>query len=245
MYPIRKSHLMLAATVALTALVAAPAAAQCPQFLCYVDLDAGGGTVCPSDSVYPTITGETDPPPASKPRNPDIALSAAPRTCADGSSFRAVVVQVEVPAQCTGVAVWVEYQGDPEEWTVNIGDSITNNGFGGDAGSLPAGQNAEVEVLDELVRVWSAADNPSEVDALLTQHLALRDGALRFVVQNQYLSWGQQYTALETPDLERLFFLPSAPVAPENRTIWVGLNRSVATPSRNGCGARRALIHVQ
>lgn len=227
MYSFRKSHLALAAAVLLAVLVAAPAAAQCNQFLCYVDLDAGGGTICPNPAIFEVV-----------------ANSGAATTCTDGT-FRAAVVKVDVPAECTGVAVWLEYQGIPQGWTVNIGDSQTNDGFGGDAGTLPAGQNAEVEVLDELVRVWSAADNPTDVDALLTQHLALRDGALKFVVQNQHLSWGQQYTALDTPDLERLFFLPSTPVAPENRTIWVGLNRTVNNASRNGCGARRALIHVQ
>lgn len=226
MYSLRKSHLALAAAMLLTALVAAPAAAQCPQFLCYLDLDAGGGVVCPNGTVYPSIV-----------------TSAAATTCTDGS-FRAAVVRVEVPVECTGVAVWVEYQGIPEGWTVNIGDSQTNDGFGGDFGSLPEGQNAEVEVLDELVRVWTAADAPP-VDPVATQHLALRDGALKFVVQNQYVSWGQQYTAIETPSLERLFVLPADPVAPENRTIWVGLNRTVNNASRNGCGARRALIHVQ
>jgi hypothetical protein len=244
MYVIRRQHLTLAAAALLLALVATPAAAQCNQFLCYVDLDAGGGTICPNSTVFPTVTQPAPPPAAGQLPHPDLTVGSASTTCT-GGAFRAVVVQVDVPAECSGVAVWVEYQGDPDGWSVNIGDSITDNGFGGDSGSLPAGQNAEVEVLDELVRVWSAADNPSEVDALLTQHLALHDGAMKFVVQNQYLSWGQQYTALETPDLERLFFLPSSPVAPENRTIWVGLNRTVGSPDRNGCGARRALIHVQ
>lgn len=223
----RKSHLALAAAVLLAVLVAAPAAAQCPQFLCYVDLDAGGGNICPNPAIFEVV-----------------ADSGAATTCT-GGTFRATVVRVDVPVGCSGVAVWLEYQGIPQGWTANIGDSETNDGFGGDAGSLPLGQNAEVEVLDELVRVWSAADNPIEVDALLTQHLALRDGALKFVVQHQYLSWGQQFTAVDTPDLERLFFLPADPVPPENRTIWVGLNRTIANPSRNGCGARRAFIHVQ
>lgn len=235
-----KNRLILAAAVLLAALVATPAAAQCPQALCYVDLDAGGGTLC-NTTVYPTLTPATAP--ATQPSNPFIMPGPASATCA-GGSFRATVVEVDVPPGC-GVAVWVQYQGDPDGWTVNIGDSVTNNGFGGDAGTLPAGQNAEVEVLDELVRLWSAADNPTDVEALATQHLALRDGALNFVVQDQYVSWGQQYTALETPDLERLFFLPASPVAPENRTIYVGLNRTIGDPSRNGCGARRALIHVR
>lgn len=233
MYLIRKSHLMLAAAVALTALVAAPAAAQCPQFLCYLDLEdrTNPTTICPNRLVFTPVEEDEDE-------------DSAATTCTDGT-FRAAVVQVDVPAGCSGVVVWLEYQGIPQGWTLNIGDSETNNGFGGDGGSAPVGQNAEVEVLDELVRVWGAADNPIDVDALATQHLALRDGALKFVVQNQYVSWGQQYTGLETTDLERLFFLPDSVVEPENRTIWVGLNRTVGDSGRNGCGARRALIYVK
>jgi hypothetical protein len=238
---IRKSHLALAAAVLLATLVAGPAAAQCPQFLCYLDLGDGGMTVCPVASVFPTITPATAP---TAPRpNAGITPGVASTACA-GGPYRATVVEVNVPAECSGVAVWVEYEGDPNGWTVNIGDSITNNGFGGDGGSIPLGQNAEVEVLDELARVWSAADNPDDIDPLITQHLALRDGSLRFVVRNQSVSLGQPYSALETPDLERLFFLPDSPVGPDNRTIWVGLNRTVASPDRNGCGARRAFIHT-
>jgi hypothetical protein len=221
-----KIRLLLAA-VLLTGLVATPAAAQCIPFLCYVDLNPGGGAICPQASTFTDVS---------------IQQNGAATTCTDG--FQSAVVEVQVPEACSAVHVWVEYHGDPQGWTVNIGDSATNDGFGGDAGTLPAGQNAEVQVLDEILTVFNAADNPSDVDALATQHLALRDGALNFVVQDQYLSWGQQYTALQTPDLERLFFLPPNPAAPANRTIYVGLNRTIANPARNGCGARRALIHV-
>lgn len=227
MSTVSKRHLPLAAAALLAVLVAGPAAAQCIPFICYVDLNIGGGTTCPQISVFTSVT--THP---------------AATTCT-GGSFQSALVEVEVPADCAGIAVWVEYQGDPQGWTVNIGDSETNDGFGGDAGTLPAGQNAEVQVLDEILTVFNAADNPADVDTLATQHLALRDGALNFVVEDQYLSWGQQYTALQTPDLERLFFLPSGPVAPENRTLYVGFNRTINNPGRIGCGARRGVIHLR
>lgn len=218
--------LVPAAAVLVTALSATPAAALCTPFLCYVDLNLAGGAIC-NPQVFTNVA---------------IQQNGAATTCLD--SYQSAVVEVEVPNDCTGVHVWVEYHGVPQGWTVNIGDSQTNGGFGGDFGSLPEGQNAEVQVLDEILTVFNASSTPIPVDPVATQHLSLRDGALNFVVQNQYLSWGQPYTALATPDLQQLFFLPASPTAPANRTIYVGLNRTIADASRNGCGARRALIHV-
>lgn len=215
---------------ALLVLLAPPAAqAQvCVPHLTYVDLIQGGS--------IPTGPFITLVEPLSR-----VTLPADSR-CADKPWWSALI-RVDVPPECTRFIVWVDYFGDPEGWTVNIGDSETNNGFGGDGGTAPMGQNAEVEVLDEVLRVFSAADNPNDVDALATMHLALRDGALRFKVENQRLTWGQPFSALETPDLERLFFMPDNPVPPNNRTFYVGLNRVILGPgNRIGCGVSKALV---
>lgn len=162
-------------------------------------------------------------------------------------AWKAAVIEVTIPPQCDRAVVWVQYQGAPVGWTANIGDSESNNGFGGDFGSFPLGQNAEVDVLDHRLTVWNAADNPQDVEQLLTQNLALTDGSLNFVVADQSVSLGQPFSKLATPDLDRLFFLPASPQAPDNRTFYVGLNRVVdpiggKNTSRNGCGARRALV---
>jgi len=216
---------------------AAPAAAlTCVPFLTYVDLGTGGFihnpglglTVLQMDPIANTIF------------NPDC----------DVNQWWAALIEVKIPPQCSCAVVWVEYKGEPQGWTVNIGDSPTDNGFGGDSGSLPPGQNAEVDVLHHRLTVWSAADNPLDVEPLLTQHLALEDGSLKFLVCDQSVSVGQPFAKVDTPDLERLFFLPTNPVAPDNRTIYVGINRVVAPiggPNglRNGCGARRALAIFQ
>lgn len=222
------------AAIPLLAPAAQPAAAACVPLLCYVDLGAGGGQIChpaaytfgPSNPADQTIA------------NPDCT----------GTPARSAVVEVRVPSDCTGVAVWVEYDGEPKGWTVNVGDSPTNNGFGGDSGTPPTGQNAEVQILENTLSLYSAADNPDDVKQLALQHLALQDGSIRFEVKDQSVSWGQPYSAVATPD-ERLFFLPANPAAPENRTLYVGLNRVVAPVTgragRDGCGARRALLILQ
>lgn len=219
------------AGLAVLAFAAQPAAAQCTQFLCYVDLGAGGGFICPAPGgIYAVSQVQTVP-------------DSAATTC-DDDRFQSALVTINVPTACRGVAVWLEYDGQPEGWTVNIGDSATNDGFGGDAGSLPNGQNAEVQILDENLSLYSNALNPP-LDRLAFQHLALTDGSVKFVVRNQFLSWGQPHSAFESLALEKLFVLPAAPAAGENRTLYVGLNRSIGNPGRNGCGARRAVFILQ
>lgn len=222
------------ASLALTS--AASASQGCTPYLCYLDL-AQGAFICPNQTVYPHVQ-------VNPTVNTEYNLEC------DTTCWHAAVVTVEVPQECTGVAVWVEYDGEPEGWTVDIGDSPTDNGFGGDAGSQPAGQNAEVQVLDNILSVFGAASVAGGVEQLASQHLALDDGALRFVAQNQFLSWGQPFSSLESPSQERLFFLPDNPVAPANRTLYVGLNRVISpvagqNTSRNGCGLRRAIITVR
>lgn len=225
----RTSKLVLAlfATLAVVLVTATPAAAACPAFICYVDL-VQGGSICPG-APYQVLS--LDPVPAG----------GEFQGCPAGG--HTAVVRVDVPNGCSGVGITVELGDTVAGHTVNVGDSATNDGFGGDApGTVPAAQNAEVHVFDEVLRVYNAADNPNDVEELATAHLRLTDGALKLVVEDQFVSWGQPFAALNTPDLERLFFLENNP---DNRTIYVGLNRVVASAGRNGCGVRHALMFTQ
>lgn len=231
---LRKTIVALA--LGLPVLAAAPAFAQppCLSFLCYLDLKTGFNVCSPSVftnvAIHPIVNGQNNP------------------NC-DASFWKAALVEVQVPPQCDGVAVWLDYVGEPEGWTANVGDSVTNNGFGGDAGSQPAGQNAEVQILDQTLSVFNAASVPQEVDQVALQQLTLRDGGFKFVAEDQFLSWGQPYGEIKTPNLERMFFLPQQG---GNRTLYVGINRVIASDSagdqnvsRNGCGVRHAFIYVQ
>lgn len=224
-------------TVLLCLAAAMPAGAQtCQPYICYVDLGPSPSFICPNSAVYPPAGRRSDP----------IVITQHNPGC-DTNFWKAAVVQVNVPPECSGVTVWVEYAGVPEGFTVNIGDSETNDGFAGDAGSLPIGQNAELQVLHEDLTVYSNATAPP-VDTLAVQHLALQDGALKFVVKDQSVSWGNPYSVLATPSLNKLFYLPSD--GSGNRTIYVGLNRVISPVNgpngfRNGCGARHAIMFVQ
>lgn len=229
---LRKTFVALALLLGFSTAAVPPAEAQCPAFLCYADLWSGF-TVCPNSTIYTKVVTH---PIGNGPQNP---------TC-DTALWKAALVEVTLPPECEGISVWLEYFGEPEGWTANVGDSPTNNGFGGDAGSQPTGQNAEVQILDELLSVFNAASVPEEVDRLVHQELRLRDGGFKLVAEDQFLSWGQPYGEIESSNLERMFFL-----SPQNanRTLYVGVNRVIASNSagdvnvgRNGCGVRHAMI---
>lgn len=216
-------------------LAAAPAFAQCPPFLCFIDLGSGN-SICPNGQVYSKVV--THP----------IANGQYSADC-DASFWKAALVQVDVPPECSGLRVWLDYVGEPQGFTLNLGDSETNDGFAGDApGTLPAGQNAEAEIFEDQLRVWHNGFQPP-VDQLLAQNLELRDGGFKLVAKDQFLSWGQPYGDLKTPSLGKLFFLQPGN---DNRTLYVGINRVIRSDSpndqnlsRNGCGVRHAMIFVQ
>lgn len=216
--------------VAFLAVPAAQAQPPCTRHLAYIDL-VTGGTV---DTTGPG--GALEILPLNK---------VTGTTCTARSDWFTAVVRVDLPQNCKRAVVWLDYDGTAEGWSLNIGDSDTNNGFGGDAGTA-GGQNAEVEVLDQEINVYNASNNPVDVDQIVKQGIAIRDGALRFTVQDQQLTWGQPYNVISSPDLQQLFSLPQNPGAAEDRVIYVGLNRVVAPlggpASRTGCGVSKALV---
>jgi hypothetical protein len=203
---------------------ASAAQAQCVQDAVMVDLLTG------------TIIGN----------NPLITPSSPPAD-SNGDGWLEAVFTINVDRGCRCANIAVEYQGTPSGWTVNIGDSPTNNGFGGDSGIPDA--EAEAQVLDQALSVYnfhnpSIPDPPGMVDRMFHQELALTNGAAKFVVCDQFLSYGQPHGVLQTPVIRRLFALPDPAVG--NSLIFAGFNRVVSGPgTRVGQGARRVTISLQ
>ncbi len=228
---LRKSmiHFVLCGLV----LAAAPAAvqAQCPTGLVGLDLKTGVGyTVAPlpAGSVGFTPGGTLSPVPVTA-------------SCPAAAGWKMAALRIVIPANCTQANVVVEYEGLPSAWSVNLGDSPTNDGHAGDSGSTT--NDAELWVLNEdlaLTNGGAAPDNPS-----FFQHVSLTDGSLKFVVKNQYVSWGQPFARAQAPASKNLFAIPDTdPTVPaaDKRAIFLGLNRVIGGTHRTGCGARRVLI---
>jgi hypothetical protein len=169
-------------------------------------------------------------------------------TTAGCSGWQELVVKADLPAGCTGIVVDAEWEGLPQAWTLNIGDSPTNDGFAGDAGSTV--HNAELWVLNENLAIANASGNPSAIDnPLVSQNLSLTDSALKFLIKNQFVSWGQPYQFVQSPNNKLLFALPDTTVAAaDQNSIYIGMNRVISGApgnGRTGCGLRRVLFRFQ
>ncbi|HEX3529692.1 MAG TPA: hypothetical protein VH988_21755 [Thermoanaerobaculia bacterium] len=167
------------------------------------------------------------------------ANAVATTACPAAAGWKQAALKIVVPAGCTQANVVVEYEGLPCGWTVDLGDSPTDNGFGGDSGSTP--HNAELQIVDENLSLIDGSGNAALIDnPLAVAHLALTDSAMKFVVKDQFVSWGNPYTYVQAPASKNLFSFTD-PVDP--RTVYLGLNRVVlATGGRTGYGARRVLV---
>jgi len=151
----------------------------------------------------------------------------------------------------TTLSVVVEYKGKPAKWTLNIADKYTCDGYGGDGDGFGLGNCAEVQIIDQTMTVWSKGLvlAGGVVDPLIKKELALTNGAMKFVVKNQFVSWGQPYEELQTPNSKLLFAIPDLgnPKSDQYK-VYVGLNRVIASAgatARTGTGVIRAIITLE
>ncbi len=227
-------------------LAGAPAVqAACPAGFAFLDLKTGAAYTTLGSNVsflnFPVLEY-----PGVVPGIP------APVPAAGCSGWKMAALKIVIPGApnaCTQANIVVEYEGTPKLWSTNLGDSPTNDGFAGDGGTT--NHEAEIWVLDENLSLAPAdtlstfglgLDNP-----LVMQHLSLTDSSLKFVVKNQFVSWGQPYSLVQEPATKNLFAIPDTSVpAADQRAIYLGLNRVITGRSdRTGCGARRVMITFQ
>ena len=226
-------HATLAAMVFATALFALPALSQSPQTL-YCDLRLGATVACAQ--LGGPVTGVTILPPVVK----------TDTNCPSSGSWLEAHFDIDLaPVPPSTVArtayIVVEFQDTPSAWTVDIGDSPTDNGYGGGSDSDKA---AEVQVVDQTLSVFD--DNTGvygQVDNLLTQLDSLKDGSLKFVVTDQLLTIGQPWSRLWTPVTKLLFTLPDSNEAACPYCIHAAFNHVIdKSTGRKGCGARSVTI---
>jgi hypothetical protein len=218
-------------------MVGAPAAVQaaCLSGFAFLDLKTGTAySTLGSNVSFLTFSGV-------------VPGTPAPVPAAGCSGWKMAALKIAIPGApnaCTQANIVVEYEGTPKGWSVNLGDSPTNDGFAGDGGTTD--HDAELWVLDEDLSLASASSGPID-SPLAVQHLSLTDSSLKFVVKNQFVSWGQPYTLVQQPATKNLFTIPDTTVpAADQRAIYLGLNRVITgLSSRTGCGARRVMITFQ
>lgn len=200
--------------------------AACPTVPFFIDLKTGlAGTIGGPNAQISLVGAITNSPVAG---------------CA---GWKEAVLKINV-AGCTQANLIAEYEGLPKAWTLNVGDSPTNDGFAGDAGTTD--NDAEMWILDESMSVANNGSNPD--NPLFKQDLSLTNSSMKFVVKNQLFSWGQPFGVLQSPASKQLFALPDTANAAEGSNIYAGLNRVIFNApanGRRGCGLRRFLVILQ
>ena len=135
------------------------------------------------------------------------------------------------------ISFTIEYESDPTGWTTHIGDDIENDGFGGGTGLKGI---AEVQILGDLLTVYSTGLAPGVVDKILTSRMRLHEGALHMNVMDQYFSYGNPATVIESRFLKQLFTF-SDPGS--DQKLFAAFNRVIRNGSdRKGCGAKKVIL---
>ncbi|MEM9556596.1 MAG: hypothetical protein AAGC60_20220 [Acidobacteriota bacterium] len=136
-------------------------------------------------------------------------------------------------------------------WTWNVGDSPTNNGFGGDAASTQ--HDAEAQALNGTLSVYKSdiggggltcqfAGPPNPVGCITQE----------FLVRNDYFEFDSNTASSFPRDVcggPALFDFPAYdeadsedPTGLYEDKIYVGLNRTVGSSGRSGSGIQRACV---
>jgi hypothetical protein len=145
-------------------------------------------------------------------------------------------------AQAKQARIVVEYEGQPQGWTSHIAGAPNTDGYGGGDADAAEMHITSFDNNDDRLLVYSRPFFGQGVEKLLERQVSVRDGAAKFIVANQKVSFGQPFETLESPFSKTLFTIdPNG-----DGTIYAAFNRVVSgRTDRNGCGARRVLISFQ
>jgi Ca2+-binding RTX toxin-like protein len=183
-----------------------------------------------------TITGEP---------NQFISLVHTP-TDSNADSWLEAVAKINFDGNIKKAKFIVEYDGTPSGWTVNIGDSASNNGYGGDGGSQS--RDAEMQIVNGNMSV-NGNDYNTPPGEFLTQgsvaNLVSNGSRVELEVSNEKLAWDNKsglQNSLTSPYLYALNGQPDDE-GPVNSEIYAGFNRVIFGPfDRIGSGASKATI---
>jgi len=154
-----------------------------------------------------------------------------------------------VGGTCRTIRIEVVYSGTPEGWTVDICDSHSCNGYGGDGGDT--NWAAELEILNESYRVYSAQTDEVSVERIVdAQALKLTDDRVEFVIEDQRATMRYRDVSLVATTLNNEFLFDlsdrETQYGPPNHDIYASFNGVLTgSPSRVGEGASRVRITVE
>lgn len=165
---------------------------------------------------------------------------------AEPAEGRAVVMLVLNPetTEYTRARIEILYGDKIDGFTVNIGDSVSNNGYGGDSGHNS--RDSEVQIVGADMSIFGDDFVPQSEEKVLGKAagLALPGTTVVFEVSNNQLTWKNDQGVTGQVDSPYLFNLKGQEdkEGKPNFEIFAAFNRVVDGAHRCGTGARRVRI---
>lgn len=174
--------------------------------------------------------------------SPFISFLTSPVTSPGSRCDKQVVLRIDFSGKYHGAKFFLDYSEPPRFWTLDISDSPTGDGYGGDHGTTS--NMAETQIHNKQLRVYGN-DLPGHMDAssnggLLihtTDNFVKRGSRVKLDISDERIQWksGKIKDFLESKFLftlngqEPLYGI-------KDNFLYVGLNRVVAGNYRNGSG---------
>lgn len=163
----------------------------------------------------------------------------------NSESMALIKVSMDSHRRCL-VRVFYRYEGEPEGWSLNIGDSRTNNGYSGDGATQT--NDSELQILGSTLSVWGSDLMEDKSGRCLENvpNFVSAGNVAEFVISNERVEWRspRQAGELASPYIFALADQPEIEGKP-NRDIFVGLNRVVQGSRRSGSGVEAVEVELQ
>jgi len=177
--------------------------------------------------------------------NQFISLVNTP-TDSNADSWLEAVAKINFDGNIKKAKFIVEYDDTPSGWTVNIGDSASNNGYGGDGGTQS--RDAEMQIINGNMSV-NGNDYNTPAGAQLTQgnvpNLVSNGSRVELEVSNEKLAWDNKSGLQNSLTSPYLYALNGQhdDEGPVNSEMYAGFNRVISGPgARIGSGASKVTI---
>ncbi|MEG4842206.1 DUF4347 domain-containing protein, partial [Microcoleus sp. B9-D4] len=177
--------------------------------------------------------------------NQFISLVNTP-TDSNADSWLEAVAKINFDGKIKKAKFIVEYDKTPSGWTVNLGDSASNDGYGGDASTNS--RDAEMNIVNGNMSVYGNDYNTppgGELTPGNVPNFVTNASSVEFEVSNEQLGWDNKNglkNSLNSPYLYALNGQVDA-TGPVNSEIYAGFNRVISGPGdRIGSGASKVTI---
>jgi hypothetical protein len=178
--------------------------------------------------------------------NQSIAL-VQPPTDTNGDSWLETLVKIDFQGFTT-VKFIVDCGGTTSGWTVNIGDSVSNDGYGGDAGSQS--NDAEMQIVNGNMAVFGNDYNTPPGAQIVrgnVPNFVSKSSRIELEIGNKNLVWNNNNglkNSLNSPYLYALSRQGDA-TGSVNSNIYASFNRVISGRSdRLGSGVRKVTILI-